>query len=332
MAKTNNNKKLDIPIRKLNKQSSINIMTEINENTVSKIPLDYLEPAPKEWNFYDAYSQADMSKLIESIEEVGLLNPIIVYDYGDSSGNYMILSGHNRVNAFKHLKEYTDDKKYYAIDAIIKTKETLDEEMAQQIIIDTNWVQRELTTMQKAKSILRKYAYIKNNTKNRININDIIATEYGISKRQVINYKSLSSLLSELQTAIDNGDLSIKAGVKIGDLSKEVQAYIFDNYISVGKKAVVNKNYKLLSKDTTIEEIEELFDGKKSAKMGRIDIRYPDKDNPVNYKKAFVTYPLEDAKYFYSIIDAFCNGRHDLVMIEDDTYKEGDFIFDVTVK
>lgn len=204
------------------------------------VDIDDLYSAPNDWNFYDRLPAGKMQELLESIVSIGLQEPVIVWKK-DNSGKYMILSGHNRVHAYKILRDNQDSKKYAKIHAVIKDND-LTEEEAKEIIVDTNWVQRQLTTIQKARSINFKYRKLKKDSldkKLKFDINSIIADEYHITSRQLISYKCLSNLTEKAQNAVDNDKLSIKAGVALSKLMPEDQDYIIDNY----KISVLNKKY-----------------------------------------------------------------------------------------
>lgn len=204
------------------------------------VDLNDLYSAPEEWNFYDRLPAGKMKELIESIVSIGLQEPVIVWKK-DDSGKYMILSGHNRVHAYKILRNNQNAEKYSKIHAVIKEHD-LSEEEAKEIIVDTNWVQRQLTTIQKARSINFKYRKLKKDSLDRklkFDINSIIADEYHITSRQLISYKCLSNLTEKAQNAVDNDKLSIKAGVAISKLIPNDQDYIIDNY----EVSVLNKNY-----------------------------------------------------------------------------------------
>lgn len=56
------------------------------------------------------YSQEEIVGLAQNIKEVGLLHPLIVSDL--NNGKYLIISGHRRFNAHKHLVE-TDQLETY---------------------------------------------------------------------------------------------------------------------------------------------------------------------------------------------------------------------------
>ena len=73
--------------------------------TLCLIPLDDLLPNPK--NPYPLLDEDAMLKLMDSIEDAGLLEPVSAYPMGD--GKYMLVSGHNRREAYRRLRAERDD-------------------------------------------------------------------------------------------------------------------------------------------------------------------------------------------------------------------------------
>lgn len=288
----------------------------IGDNNYTKlIDLDKLVPAPSKWNFFKELSPTKFSELTNSIIEVGLLTPIVVWEQDD--GKYMILSGHHRVKAFNMLKK-VDYGKYSKINAIIKRHNELTEDMVQQIIIDTNWAQRELTTSEKVKAIVKKYTQIKNSVDNtdnntKININGIIAEEYNLTKRQIINYKSLSCLINEILEAIDENKISIECGVHLSRIQPELQAYIYDNYITTDKYKIVNKNIKKLPKEVTKEIIDEVFATPIKNKKIKVKFKYSGKGET---RKASIEFNEEDREYFEKLFKALENNDSEFSILE----------------
>ena len=125
---------------------------------VTMINIGDLHDAPEQWNFYRPLPEDKFCELIYSIVQNGLLHPIVVWEREDG---YMILAGHNRVRAYRALKEVAESTQYDEIPAIIKARNQIDENKAQEIIIDTNWVSRQLTAYEKTNSIIKKYVRIK---------------------------------------------------------------------------------------------------------------------------------------------------------------------------
>ena len=118
----------------------VNSMIKSGKKIV-EIPIENLKPAPSEWNFFPPISEGKMLEMMMSIQENGLFNPITIWNRGEE---YMILSGHNRVNAYKRIvdefkdTEGFDPKEYETIGAIMYDVDEIDENKAKEIIIDTN--------------------------------------------------------------------------------------------------------------------------------------------------------------------------------------------------
>lgn len=233
------NKSNDI-IEKLKRNSSsnntsiteaVNVMTMVNpdnKDMIKHINLDNLIISPMEWNFYKPLSTEKLTELVESIQENGLINPIIVWEKGDNI--YMILAGHNRVNAYKILFERTGDEKYSKIPAFIKLKDGITEDEARAIIVDTNFVCRQLSTLEKAKSILVKYNELGSKKRNEINVAQEIATQFDLNKRQIYRYYQLNKLIPQFIDRIDSGSLSMKAALKLAKLSYEFQNVLYRDF------------------------------------------------------------------------------------------------------
>lgn len=73
--------------------------------TLCLIPLDDLLPNPK--NPYPLLDEEAMLKLMDSIEDTGLLEPVSAYPM--DGGKYMLVSGHNRREAYRRLRAERDD-------------------------------------------------------------------------------------------------------------------------------------------------------------------------------------------------------------------------------
>lgn len=252
---------------------------------IHKIDLDKLKEAPSEWNFYSPLSLKKMEELIDSIEKNGLLHPLVVWEQND--GNYIILSGHNRKKAFEILYDNTKDEKYSKVFCYIKKSDEITEDEAKEIIIDTNWVQRELSTIEKAQSIYRKYTAIGRKQKVKhgegqgIRNYDRIAEQYNISGRHVLNYYKLNYLIDEIQNMVSENRLSIKAGVKLSNLDPLMQKWMYDNF----KDDINNQVVFKIQKDMSNDEIEKIIIGGKEIKT--VELKYT---IPLELKEDFEIY------------------------------------------
>lgn len=236
------------------------------------IKIEDLYSAPKKYNFYDKLSDDKTIELVESIKENGILSPIIVLrsDFDNVSDlykedevdsyefeglSYMILSGHNRCNACRELYKATNDKKYLSVPAIIFEKDEVDNDRIHEIIIDTNYVQRVLSTKEVVKSVMYKYAEIEKNKIKKGRIKDIVAEELGLSPTTVFNYMKLSEVIQPLQDMVYNNKLNLTSILRIADKTQETQEWMYDTYKDVLSSKLLNKVKPYMKKS----DIEKLF-------------------------------------------------------------------------
>ena len=278
--------------------------THYKEGKIEEIGLDMIENAPEEWNKFDPLSEEKMNELIGSIRSVGLLHPIIVWDNGEGKreGIKTCLSGHNRLAAYKKLMEEDFDK-YSSILAIVKGKDDIDENLAQQIIIDTNITQRELSGIEKSRAIVKKFRLLKErkDSGSEKSFTKALEREFGITGRQIRKYKQLTKLITEFQNMIDTGDITIDTGSRITRLLEPLQRDLLEIVLrDESKLKALNKKSKELKANFTKVDIEKLFE-KEEIKKGIINIEYLDKANEVVSAK--LIYPKEEENSFIEILE-----------------------------
>lgn len=245
----------EMPKRDMRASYSLSNIKEPEEKTdqIVKIDISQLETAPEAWNFYPKLEGEEFVKLVKSIYEHGLLHPIVVRKRED---RHIILSGHNRVRAYKQIKleleeiqngnnavllEIMDDEKfnikdYEQIMAVIKEDITDDE--AREIIIDANYVQRQLGQKLMTRSIIEKYKIIQDRRKNtdddrykNIKTREIVAQEFKLSGRHIDRYKKLESLNSSIIEEFYQGKISLELAAKLASLKPNVQEHIFKKHM-----------------------------------------------------------------------------------------------------
>lgn len=204
---------------------------------IKKIARSYLKPAPDDWNFFSKPSKDDLLLLAESIYYNGLLQPIIVREMDNTGRTYQILAGHTRNEAYNILYEVLQEPKYLEIEAIIFPYGIIQDEQAQDIICDTNFMQRgNLPSREMAKCVFLKAKRLKENSSyGEGSIANKIAEEYKIKKTSVFMWKKLANLTDELQNIVDNRKITLKNAYKLAFLSHEDQLKLIDecsNYIS----------------------------------------------------------------------------------------------------
>ena len=288
----------------LSNSFNVKDITVYDNEKIYSLELNKLEPAPIEWNFYKPLSPDKMQELVESILNNGLLTPIIVWE--NNNGSYMILAGHNRVAAHKLLVDELNYDEFNKIPAIIKAKDAISIDDAKQIIIDTNWVIRNLSPIEKHKSITEKYKFIEKNKKiyKGKPIRETVANYFEISGRQISNYLAINKLVPEIKYMFDNNEITLKKAAKIARFDEKLQEEIYKE----DKNILTGKYLKDVNKDMTIGEIIRLVNKiavKKKETAFKIECNKEDKETIIELLNEYLTTKGFDVN-IVNIIVGFC--------------------------
>ena len=262
-------------------------LEKIDLTKVESIDTAEMYSAPKEWNYFDKLSDDKMYELMESISDNGLISPVIVWKidrkeifkdskeedmYGFFGEDYLILSGHNRVQAYLNLYDVSKKEKYINIPAFVFEK--LTEFQAKNIIIDSNYTQRDLSTKEKAKSIIDKYHVYEKEKIRKGKIAEFIADDLNITPRMVFNYKKLSCLIPPIKDMVYSEEIPITSALKLTSVSNQCQEWLYND----------NRDYltpKLLNKikpDSSKKDIQRLIDSLKKEEensMIKVSVAVP---------------------------------------------------------
>lgn len=204
----------------------INFTQEMNIHTLA---LDELYNAPEEWNFFRPLPDGKFFELLESIEENGLLVPMIVWENPAENGKYMILSGHNRVRAMRQLLDKTGENRFRQAQAVVYRQSALDEEQAREIIVDCNWVQRILSPAEKAQAIYHKYVHLGRRKRGSGEKGyAVVAEQFGLKPTQVYQYYKLAQLEPEWLERFDQGEITVKMAALLSGLTPEQRRLLYE--------------------------------------------------------------------------------------------------------
>ena len=255
---------------------------QANNKEIEKIEIEKLKHFPN--HKFKLYTGERLENMIQSVKEYGVLLPIIVWE---NNNEYIILSGHNRVEACKKAG-------IPEIPCIIKDNLTLEE--ATLIVTETNLMQRsfsDLSHSERAYILEEHYKAIKSQGKRtdllkeigslmvnpvdeNINKNKSIYTvgnEYNISKNTVARYIRLAKLIPSLLEKIDNEQLPIRVGYNISFIEDEkiqerinllLQENIKINIVKAEKLKNAYNEYKL-----TVDNIESYLKDEEKPRRNR---------------------------------------------------------------
>lgn len=210
----------------------------------TELPIKQIQPYhDHRFHLYEGQRLEDM---VESIQQHGVLNPVIVLRLNES--NYEMLSGHNRLHAAQ-LVGLT------VIPALVKEGLTEDEALA--YVIETNLIQRSFTDMKPSEQaavlqlrfskltcqgrrndILRELHILEtgedssNSTcaliEHKLKTRDKVGEEYGLAHASVARLLRLNELIEPFREMVDKGILPLYAAVDLSYLPKEAQQWVLE--------------------------------------------------------------------------------------------------------
>ena len=224
--------------------------------------------------------------LKESIKEHGVLTPVLVRKL--DNGNYQILSGHNRCECAKAVG-------FKTVPCVVLSNLTDDD--ALMIVLDSNTKQRGITEMKISeqahiyaldvavnkrqgkrsdliKSIEKNLEILSNDAVSetlsqfdtKLDTTQEIGDKYGISRATVARLLRIDTLIYELKTRIDDGEIAVNAGVELSYLTQQEQEIIDEVICEFNYKLDINKSKQLreLSKSGKLNKVTavDVFEGR----------------------------------------------------------------------
>ncbi len=172
---------------------------------------------------YQVLDNEEMNSLIESVQQQGIMTPLIVRPLEGTTNEYEIISGHRRFRAAQKagLAE---------VPAFIRP---VSRDEAAVMLVDSNLHREHLLPSEKAFAYKLKYDALKRQGKRtdltssqvgtKLRTDKIIAIEAGESRNQIQRYIRLTNLIPELLELMDEGKIAFSVGVELSYLPSEIQ-------------------------------------------------------------------------------------------------------------
>ena len=249
--------------------------------TITELPLELLVAFAE--HPFKPYSGEHLWDLVRSIEEHGVLTPILVRPAPDGQ-RYEIISGHNRVNAARRA----------GLKTIPATVREMDDDEATLAMVESNLRQREqLLPSEKAFAYKMQMDALKHQGKatsgqldqKSKTTRDRIAEESGDSSKQVHRYVRLTNLITPILDMVDEKRMAMGPAVELSYLKRDEQELLLDMMQSAEATPSLSQAIRLRKLSEAGE-----FD---SDSMDRI----MDEEKPNQREK--VTFKLEDLIPFF---------------------------------
>lgn len=181
------------------------------------IPLEKIRPF--EGHPYKVIDNEEMNALIESIQEQGILSPLIVRPLENTEDEYELISGHRRLRAAQKAGAKNVPVFIYAV--------SRDE--AAIMLVDSNLHRKHILPSEKAFAYKLKLEALKHQGKTscqlgtKLRTDEEIAEDTNDSARQVQRYIRLTYLIPELLDLVDEGRIALTPAVELSYLTEEQQ-------------------------------------------------------------------------------------------------------------
>lgn len=181
------------------------------------IPLEKIRPF--EGHPYKVIDNEEMNALIESIQEQGILSPLIVRPLENTEDEYELISGHRRLRAVQKAGAKNVPVFIYAV--------SRDE--AAIMLVDSNLHREHILPSEKAFAYKLKLEALKHQGKTssqlgtKLRSDEIVASQSEDSRNQVQRYIRLTYLIPELLELVDEGRIALTPAVELSYLTEEQQ-------------------------------------------------------------------------------------------------------------
>lgn len=202
-------------------------------------------------NTQNFYSIKGIDELADSIQMVGLLNPVTVVK--DASGRYRLVSGHRRFEAYRKLREDAqfsgdDNSEWNAIPAIVL--QDMDELTESLALVTANSTARELTYDEKLQQekVLRETLLAMKTAGKDVpkNLGQYIADQIGVSRNEVSRMHSVNeNLIPEAREKVAAGEMTAQQAYELSRKPKEAQrasSYVQELVAAYQQKAAAEKD------------------------------------------------------------------------------------------
>ena len=229
-------------------------------NGITRIPLDQLKGYRDEHGkaqHYRPYTPDQLQDLAESIQQLGILSPIVVRP---KHGGYEILAGHNRTEAARlaGLEE---------VPCIIREA---DDPVAKLIVNTSNLNQRqELSFSEKAWGYRNAIEAIVAMGAQKGKTVAVLSETNGENRRQIQRYIRLTYLIDEFLAQVDRNELPFRVGVNLSFLTRDQQEllheYCYDYQIIASLVQSEKLKQAAESGDFSVESIDNIMQKKQPA-------------------------------------------------------------------
>ena len=268
----------------------------LNQNMKSPVNIPVSKIHPFEGNPYKVLDNEEMNFLIESIQQQGIISPVVVRPLENTKDEYEVISGHRRLRASVKAGMKEVPAFIYAV--------TRDE--AAIMLVDSNLHREHILPSEKAFAYKLKSEALKHQGKRSdltsVQVAPKLATEQigeteNISKDTVKRYIRLTYLIPELLDLVDEKRIAFTPAVELSYLNEVEQADLVEEISACDATPNLSQAQRLraISREEglTPEDIGEILAEEKANQREKIKI--PAERIRKFFPKSYTTEQIEEA-------------------------------------
>lgn len=172
---------------------------------------------------YKVLDNDEMNSLIESVQEQGVMSPLIVRPLEGTTDEYEIISGHRRFRAAQKAG-------LIEIPAFICP---VSRDEAAIMLVDSNLHREHILPSEKAFAYKMKYEALRHQGASsqlgtKLRTDELLAQESGESRNQIQRYIRLTKLIPEILNMVDEQRIAFSVGVELSYLAEYEQQNLFE--------------------------------------------------------------------------------------------------------
>ncbi len=277
-------------------------MASNNLKVPVNIPVEKIHPF--EGHPYKVLDNEEMNNLIESIQQKGVISPVVVRPLENTTDEYEVISGHRRLRASVKAGLETVPALIYAV--------SRDE--AAIMLVDSNLHREHILPSEKAFAYKLKYDALKSQGKRTDLTSSQVATKFdsateignitGESRDKVYRYIRLTYLIPELLDMMDEDKIAFSVGVELSFLDDQMQYDLLrvieeqDCTPSYSQAWHMHRDFN--SGTLTVEGIENMLMSEKPNQkaMFKLPLEQVQKFYPNANKKQLEDYVMKACEYY----------------------------------
>ena len=260
------------------------------------IPVEKLYPF--EGHPYKVLDNEEMEMLTESVQNEGILSPLIVRPL-ENTDEFEVISGHRRLHAAQRA----------GLSAVPAFVYKISREEAAVMLVDSNLHREHILPSEKAFAYKLKADALNHRGERtdltsgqvgpKLRSDEMIAEESGESRKQVQRYIRLTYLIPELLQLVDDGKIALTPAVELSYLSEKAQTCLLEEMRrndctpSLSQAIRLKKEYQ--AKTLTVPKLRSIMGEEKANQKDRLKIPmerirkfFPNSYTPIQIEEAVI--------------------------------------------